>query len=176
MGAADPSLVTRDAVGTIQPLWIVGPDLCVIGFTALGEPKPKARARVRTHQRADGTSFAQTYTPDTTVDWENQIGWQAKQAIAWILINDKNPPELPFSKRVMMTLRFNFRRPKSLPKRITHPITGADIDNLEKSVLDALQGVNLIANDRQVTDLDSCKRYEELGHPQGVEIELSAWL
>lgn len=172
MGVADAPIPTRDAVGAVEPLWIVTDSLCVLGFNALGEPKPKGRPRVVSNKN---TGHVQTFTPDATVSWENQIGWQAKQAIAWLMVNKNDDVELPFSNRVMMQLRFNFRRPKSAPKRVTHPVTGADIDNLEKCVLDALQNVNLISNDRIVTDLDSMKRYEEPGHPQGVEIELTAW-
>lgn len=172
MGVADAPVPNSDAVGIIQPLWIVGPELCVFGFNALGTPKPKGRPRATTNKK---TGQALIYTPDTTVEWENQIGWQAKQAMSWIMVNRGDDIPWPFTKRVLMTLRFNMRRPASLPKRITHPLTGADVDNLEKCVLDALQNVNLIANDNLVTDLDAVKRFEEPGHPQGVEVEMTAW-
>lgn len=176
MGVADPQIPARDAIGSVQPLWIAGPTICVVGFHALGQPRPKGRPRVVAKKNGPGTV---TFTPDETINWENQIGWQAKQAMAWIMVNatdrDGGPPQWPFDGRIMMNLRFNFRRPKSLPKRITHPITGPDIDNLEKCVLDALQNVNMISDDKRVTDLDSVKRYEEPGHMQGVEIEMTAW-
>lgn len=122
------------------------------------------------------TGFSQTFTPDSTVNWEQAIGWQAKQALAWIVANHPGELNLPWTGRVMCTMRFNVRRPVSTPKKIQFPMKGADIDNLAKSVLDALQNVQVIQDDKTVTDISACKRFEEDGHPEGVEVELTAWL
>ena len=134
---------------------------------------PKARPRV---VKDKNTGFTRTFTPDSTMNWEQSIGWQAKQAVAWVLTNHPGQAELPFTGRVMVDVRFNVRRPASTPKKVTHPLKGADVDNLAKSVLDALQNVKVIDDDKTVTDLSTCKRFEEPGHPEGVEVEITAWL
>jgi Holliday junction resolvase RusA-like endonuclease len=127
--------------------------------------------------RNKNTGHVQTFTPDATVNWEQAVGWQAKQAVAWLLTSHPGDIELlPFVGRVMIDLRFNVRRPASLPKKVLHPMKGADVDNLAKSVLDALQNVRVIGDDKTVTDLSACKRFEEPGHPEGVEVEITAWL
>lgn len=97
--------------------------------------------------------------------------------MSWVLVN--HPGELdslPWTGRVMVNLRFNIRRPSSLPKKTQFPLKGADVDNLAKSVLDALQNVQLIGDDKTCTDLMACKRFEEKDHPEGVEVEITTWL
>ena len=160
--------------GWITPKWQRVGNVCSFSFTALGKPVPKARPRV---VRNKDTGFSQTFTPDSTVNWEQSIGWQVKQALAWIHANHPGELEgLPYTGRIMCDMRFNVRRPASTPKKVQYPMKGADIDNLAKSVLDALQNVNVIQDDKTVTDIQACKRFEEDGHPEGVEVEITAWL
>lgn len=167
MPDSDPSWVT--------PQWSRAGSLAEFKFVALGTPKPKARPRT---VRNVHTGFVQTYTPDATVSWEQAIAWQAKQALAWMEVN--HPGEvgtyLPFSQRLMCDMQFNMARPKSLPKKVLYPRSGGDIDNLAKSVLDALQNVNVIADDKTVTDISVTKRFATVEHPEGVEITLTGWL
>ena len=144
-----------------------------LAFTALGSPKPKGRPRT---VRNKHTGFVQTYTPDATVNWEQAIGWQVKQALAWVDVNHPGALDLPWEGRLMVNMRFNLRRPKSIPKRVEYPLAGADVDNLAKSVLDALQNVNVIGDDKTCTDISSCKRYADEDHPEGVEVEVLAWV
>jgi Holliday junction resolvase RusA-like endonuclease len=122
------------------------------------------------------TGFTQTFTPDATVNWEQAIAWQGKQALAYVAVNFPGDVDLfPCTGRVAATLRFNVVRPQSLPKKVLYPMRGADVDNLAKSVLDALQNVQVIGDDKTVTDLQACKRFVEPGHPEGVEIDLTLW-
>lgn len=165
-----------DTAPWLNPEWIRTDSLAFLRFTAVGTPKPKARPRtVRNKQ----TGFSQTYTPDDTVTWEGAIGWQTKQALAAMTV--AHPGEfdvLPLVGRLMFDLRFNVKRPASLPKKVQFPLKTrpGDIDNLAKSVLDALQNVGVIRDDCQVTDMNAIKRFAEPGHPEGVEIELTGWL
>lgn len=160
--------------GWIQPTWIRVGNVRSFSFTALGKPVPKARPRT---VRNKNTGFVQTFTPDSTVNWEQAVAWQAKQAMSWVLIN--HPGELdglPWTGRVMVHLRFNIRRPASTPKKVKFPMKGADVDNLAKSALDALQNISIIQDDKTVTDLTAIKRFEEAGHPEGVEVEITTWV
>lgn len=114
-----------------------------------------------------------------TVNWEQAIEWQAKQALAAIAV--QQPGEvalLPFTGRLMFDLCFYSRRPASLPKHIEYPLNSrpGDIDNLAKSVLDALQNIRVIGNDSQVTDLNAAKRFADQQNPEGVDITMTAWL
>lgn len=161
----------------LRPEWINTGEVVVFSFTATGTPKPKQRPRT---VRNKNTGFVQTFTPDTTVAWESAVAWQAKQALAWVEVN--HPGEvgacLPFAKRVMVRMRFNIARPKSLPKKEQYPLNArsGDVDNLAKSVLDALQNVNVLEDDKRVTDADCYKRFADAEHPEGVEVEITAWL
>jgi Holliday junction resolvase RusA-like endonuclease len=159
----------------INPSWIRTDSLVSFSFTALGTPKPKGRPRTVRNRH---TGFVQTYTPDATVSWEQAIGWQAKQALAWVEVN--HPGEvaecLPFTDRILANIRFNLKRPKSAPKRVKYPMSGGDVDNLAKSVLDALQNVQVIGDDKTVTDTIVIKRFADDDHPEGVEVELTAWI
>jgi Holliday junction resolvase RusA-like endonuclease len=157
----------------LEPTWTRAGSICSFGFTALGTPKPKARPRVVRNAK---TGFVQTFTPDDTVNWEQAIGWQVKQALAWIQVHHPGELELPWSGRVMVDMRFNVRRPASLPKKVLFPMKGADIDNLVKCVLDGLQNVNVLTDDKIVTDIDARKRFADPEHPEGVEVEVTAWL
>lgn len=150
--------------------------MIVFGFTIIGTPKPKARPRT---VRNKNTGFVHTYTPETTVNWEQTIVWQVKQALAWVSVNHPGELEgLPVAGRILADVRFNVVRPKSAPRSVTYPMKAqpGDIDNLAKSVLDALQLAGVIADDKTVTDLVACKRFVEDGHPEGVEVELTAWI
>lgn len=159
--------------GYLEPTWTRAGSVCSFGFTALGTPKPKARPRV---VRNAQTGFTQTYTPDATVNWEQAIGWQVKQALAHIHAFFPGELELPFARRVMVDMRFNIKRPASLPKKVEYPMKGADIDNLVKCVLDGLQNVNVLTDDKIVTDIQARKRFVTVEHPEGVEVDITAWL
>lgn len=145
----------------------------LLRFNVLGTPKPKARPRT---VRNPKTGFVHTYTPDTTVNWEQTIVWHAKQFMAWLALeNPEGRLAMPYTGRILADVRFNILRPKSLPKSVHYPMKSrpGDVDNLAKSVLDALQLAGIIDDDKTVTDLSTCKRFTSEGHDEGVEVELT---
>lgn len=163
----------------LNPTWdiveTVNSRILSMSFVVVGTPKPKGRPRFVVNKN---TGYTHTYTPEATVTWEGTIGWQAKQAMVWVDVS--HPGEvakfLPITGRISAVMRFNVVKPKSTPKSVEFPMKGADIDNYAKSVLDALQNVGLIKDDKTVTDLFAIKRWAEEGHPEGVEIDLTAWV
>lgn len=165
----------NSVVAWIRPEWVRTESIIYAKFIVLGAPKPKARPRT---VRNPHTGFVQTFTPDTTVTWEQAIGWQVKQALSVVALDDPKGLEfLPLEGRLMIDMRFNLKRPKSLSKKVEYPMTArGDYDNLAKSVTDALQGINVIADDKTVTDSTILKRFADQDHPEGVEIEMTAWL
>ena len=150
-----------------------GQKLITISYRVVGEPKPKGRPRVVRNPR---TGFINTYTPKTTVDWEKEVAQQSIVAINLIKIayGEESIPLL--QGRIAVHLRFNIKRPKSAPKSIEYPLKGADIDNLGKSILDSLQGASIIKDDKTVSDISWIKRFADEDHPEGVEIEIMAWI
>ena len=104
-----------------------------------GNPIPKGRPIV---------TFSGTYTPEITRLWEEEVGWQCRSQF------DHRPLEGPLGIEFIF-FRENRRK--------------VDIDNLEKSMLDALQGI-LFKDDAQVKDKHSVLLYNE-EHP-GVEVEI----
>lgn len=99
--------------------------------------------------------------------------------MAWVSVNYPGEMDvIPFSGRILADIRFNIVKPKSAPKSVLYPMKAqpGDIDNLAKSVLDALQLSGTIVDDKTVTDLIVAKRFVEPDHPEGVEVELTAWL
>lgn len=80
---------------------------------------------------------------------------------------------LPLEGRMMMVVRFNMPKPASYPSKFIHHTKKPDLDNLVKSVLDGLVKGRVLDDDKYITDLTISKRYEEPGHPAGVEIEIT---
>ncbi|HET6914994.1 MAG TPA: RusA family crossover junction endodeoxyribonuclease [Acidimicrobiales bacterium] len=145
----------------------------ILRFNVYGTPKPKARPRV---VRNPKTNFVHTYTPATTVNWEQTIVWHAKQYMAALSVEDPEAAlRMPYTGRIMADVRFNVVKPKSAPKSVHFPMKAqpGDVDNLAKSVLDALQIAGVIQDDKTVTDLSTAKRFVSEGHDEGVEIELT---
>lgn len=92
----------------------------MIEFFVPGKPVPKGRPRV--------TRSGHTFTPARTKTWEQLVGWSARLAMRG---------QKPLTGRLNATLTFYGAR------------ANADLDNLVKAVLDALNGV-VYLDDKQV--------------------------
>lgn len=117
--------------------------MALITFTIPGTAISKARPR--TTKRGNRAIM---YTPDKTKNYENYVKLVAAQyAPEELLVNPLD-----------IELEFYLQRPKSLPKKIQHHVKKPDIDNLAKSVMDAMEGV-IYVNDAQVIALRAYKLY-----------------
>ena len=105
-----------------------------------GNPIPKGRPRF------SGTQF---YTGKATVEWEETVGWQCRDQ--W-----KRRPLLG-----SLGIRFQFRRENR--RRV-------DLDNLEKAMLDALEGI-LYEDDSQIKVKFGSKEY----NPKSPGVEVEIW-
>jgi Holliday junction resolvase RusA-like endonuclease len=83
----------------------------------------------------------------------------------------QHAPPAPLEGPLALTLTFFMPRPKSLPKRVTMPVTRPDLDNLIKHLTDQLEGV-LYRSDSQLVELILSKRYSALQGHSGLEVEL----
>ena len=97
-------------------------------------------------QRPIVTRFHGTFTPKQTVQAEHKIAWKARAAM-------KGKP--PSDKPVHLFIGANFALPKSASKKDRENLPGTlrdkkpDLDNIEKLVSDALNGVVWV-DDKQV--------------------------
>ena len=87
------------------------------------------------------------YTPTKTREWEHLIKLVAQGKVKTLMTG---PLEIDVS--------FFLPRPKSLPKKIAYHTKRPDLDNLLKSVLDALNGV-VFKDDSQVVAIQAYKYY-----------------
>lgn len=127
-------------------------------FIIKGIPQPKARPRARVFYQGRCVR-AHIYTPKNTKSWERNIQLQT----VW-----RRPKEI-ITAPIRMFLEFYLPRPKSLPKKVRYHIKRPDLDNLIKSVKDALEGI-FYKNDSQIYTLSSRKVYAT--EEAGVKVEL----
>ena len=103
-----------------------------------GEPVPKARPRV--------TKTGHAYTPAKTRAAEHEI------ALAW----QREYPGIRLTGPLYVEMVFNMKPPQG--KHPAHVMKRPDIDNLQKTVLDALNGV-AYEDDKQVFKVSAIKRW-----------------
>ena len=126
-------------------------------YTILIHGIPAAQQRPRFFRRG---SKVGAYDPQRSKSWKEIVRWSAVEA---------GVPILPGPLKV--TLFFLLPRPKSLPKKVTEHTRKPDLDNLIKSVLDALKGI-AFKDDAQIVSLRATKAYTIKVF--GVEVNLEA--
>lgn len=124
----------------------------MVSLTVYGHPVPKARAR--TVRMKNGRTMS--FTPAKTANWEDSIRAQALRSRPGQLLDGP----------LVMEATFYLLRPKSKPKKVKYPDTKPDLDNLVKSVKDALEGI-IYTNDSRIVEEVVRKRYDD---PPRVEI------
>jgi len=107
---------------------------------------PVAKGRPRSSVRG---GRVHTYTPARTANWEQAARLEVRAA--W-----GNLP--PCADPVEVHIVAVFKRPKAMqwktrPTPMVPKPNGPDADNVAKAVLDAMQGAEVIADDRQVVRL-----------------------
>ncbi len=117
-------------------------------FEVKGDPVPKARART---VRKGGRTWS--FTPKKAAAWEKTVKEEAVKHF------DK-----PLTGPIQVSMIFHMDRPKSRRKDIWVPTT-PDLDNLEKAILDALNGV-AYEDDRYVVAKNAQKRYIRREEPR----------
>ena len=116
---------------------------CLLTFSIIGTMVPKGRPRATIRGE-----HAVVYTPKNTVQFEQYV----KQAAA------QYAPPKPLKGALMVSLSFFMQRPQSLANKVKYHTKRPDIDNLAKSVLDALEGV-MYERDSQIYMLSLTKEY-----------------
>ena len=127
----------------------------MINFTVYGEPQGKARPRFR-----KVGNFVQTYTPQKTKSYEDEIKMFARAAMG-----SSNPLETPVDLylyiRKGIPASYSKKRKKDCLEGKERPTSPSDIDNIAKAFMDAMNGV-VYKDDRQVVELHATKVFSEV--------------
>lgn len=138
-------------------------DPATIRFTIHGAAMPKERARARIVTPKGKKPFISHYTPKETADFEKRV--KALARAVW-------PYDTPSERPIELQLTVYIEIPQSWPgwkvraaERAELVPTGKpDLDNLEKAIADAMNGV-VYKDDAQIISSDKVKMYA----PPGVE-------
>jgi len=126
-----------------------------IKFTVYGNAVAKKAPKMFLNPK---TKRPMAFKDKSTRDWENAIRTVAQDHVP------KNLLDGPLYAKVT----FHILRPKSKPKKVLYPDTKPDLDNLEKSLFDALEGL-IFVNDSRIVEKHIEKVY---GDPPRVDIEV----
>ena len=125
----------------------------VVTFSVDGDPVPKGRPRF-----ARRGQFVQTYTDSKTLEYETLVGFKARQAIG---------ASEPFKGALTVFLYLRFAIPPSYSKKRKEACLAGleypkriDIDNVYKSVTDAMNGI-VYVDDSQIIEAHIKKVYAE---------------
>jgi Holliday junction resolvase RusA-like endonuclease len=138
--------------------------------------EPLHRHRVKIITPAGQKPRPQMYADPRSAKWEQYV---AETALEQLMHTPTTGAGQDFmfplkDMRVLATLRFNLPKPKSYPARVVWHTKKPDVDNYGKAILDGLVKARILEDDGMVTDEMTLKRYVEPGHPEGVEIDLTA--
>jgi len=111
------------------------------------DPKSKGRPRFARRGR-----FVSAYTPKETKDYESLL----RRTLSEKWGQEPLPKEVPIGLEVV----FNLAKPKS--SKNYYPVVKPDLDNLLKSILDALNG-SVLHDDSSVVEIHTRKHYAAEG-------------
>lgn len=118
-----------------------------LSFFVSGIPLAQGRPRFKRVGK-----FTKTYDPAKSKSWKESVRWQ--------FIEQMHKENRSMIEGVIEAdLVFLLPRPKSLPKKTKYHVKKPDLDNLVKSVFDALQGI-AFHSDSQIYKMTVTKLYE----------------
>ena len=125
----------------------------VVTYTVDGDPIPKGRPRF-----ARRGKFVQTYTDAKTIEYETHVALKARQAIG---------ASEPFNGALSVFLYLRYEVPASYSKKRKEACLAGleypkriDIDNVYKSITDAMNGI-VYLDDSQIVEAHIKKVYAE---------------
>lgn len=125
-------------------------DASSMSFVVPGEPVAKARARTFSKARADGTMKTRTTTPTRTRAYEKKVRMLCAVAA--------NKARWTSSKSDRFDVAVDVYR--------THEGLGGDVDNVLKSVLDAIHGPGLAMPDDRYVRTVVCRLHHDKANPR----------
>lgn len=127
-----------------------------VKFIVPGAPKGKARAR--TVRGRGGNSFS--YTPEQTVLYENLIKCCYRQEANSMIFNDGQPLKVTIIAYYPIVKSTSKKKKQQMLDDLMFPTKKPDIDNIAKSILDALNKL-AYRDDTQVVTLHMEKHYAD---------------
>lgn len=133
--------------------------------------KFKVVSEIKTKQRPRATvrgGFARVYTPQTTAVYENLVKLSYQQQCKGTYFG-----ELPLKVNIYAY----FKAPEATKKYVDYGyecITHKDLDNIAKTILDALNGI-AYKDDKQVFELSVCKYWCDNEEQEYVEVEIKGF-
>ncbi len=132
----------------------------MVNFTVYGEPQGKARPRFR-----KVGNFVQTYTPQKTKSYEDEIKMFARAAMG-----SSKPLETPVDLylyiRKGIPASYSKKRRNDCISGTEQVTTKPDIDNVLKAFMDAMNGI-VYLDDKQIVTINCAKVYSEVS---GVDV------
>lgn len=127
-----------------------------VRFKVPGTPVGKGRPRVSTR----GGKFAKMYTPEKTASYENLVALAAQEAMAGRALID-GPVDVELVILLPVPASWSKKKQAAALSGQVYPTKKPDIDNVEKAIFDAVNGV-VWHDDVQVCDVVKRKRYAEV--------------
>jgi Holliday junction resolvase RusA-like endonuclease len=131
-----------------------------IDFQVFGVPIPKGS--MKSFMRPGMRFPIVTHDNLKSKPWADGVRLQAQQLA---------PAGGPWDGAVSLHVSFYLPRPKSLPKKVVHPVKKPDLDKLLRNIKDSLKGV-MYFDDSQVTQVTAAKYYANQTTPPCVTISL----
>lgn len=145
----------------------------MIRLDVIGTPQPQGNKSAFHNKKTGKTVLVEGRRPESRAvfkSWREGIAAKAKE------YQEQHRLAL-LDEPVSIAVIFRMPRPKSTPKKVTHPAVRPDLDKLQRAVLDALEGT-LLMNDSRVVTLHARKVFA-VDEPPGCEIvitTLADWL
>lgn len=136
----------------------------IVAFTVPGQPVGKGRPRI-----GKVGAHSRMFTPAKTVSYEGTVATFAHQAMAGIALLE-GPLEVGMDIVLQIPASWSGKQQHRAEIGQILPTTKPDIDNVEKAIFDALNGV-VWRDDVQVVRVVKAKRY---GRAPGVSVTVKA--
>lgn len=128
--------------------------MIVVTFTVPGKPVGKGRAKA-----ARRGNFVQMYTPEKTVNYESLVALSAQQEMIGAPLT--GPVAVELDIRLAIPKSYSKKKRSAALNGVLMPTKKPDIDNIEKSIFDGMNGVVWV-DDVQVVDVSKRKRYSDM--------------
>lgn len=134
----------------------------MIRFTVPGQPVGKGRPRI-----GKVGQHARMFTPAKTANYEDSVRYAAHQAMGGGLPL-LGPARVRLDIVLQIPASWSARKQQRAVDGAEHPTTKPDIDNIEKAIFDACNGI-VWRDDVQVVHVEKWKRY---GRAPGVTVHV----
>lgn len=128
----------------------------MISFTIPGQPQGKARPKVV--RLKNGHTHA--FTPEKTESYENLIRWAFKECTRKDFVPHDGAIYVEIAATHQIPQSWSRKKRQAALAGTLPCLSKPDLDNLEKVICDALNGIAYV-DDKQIVEVHKCKAYGE---------------